>query len=194
MVTLIVGLLIFFGVHLISTNRDLRSGLVARFGETGYKIGYALVSIVGFAILVYGYHKAQMYVGSKNPVLWDPPAWTRHAAMALMIPAMVLLVAAYVPSRIRGFVGHPMLVAIKLWALAHLMANGTVAALVLFLSFLAFAVYDRISLKRRGVGARESDRSQPILNDILVVIVGLGLYAAMVFFGHEYLIGKPLVG
>ncbi len=193
MVTLIAGLVVFFGVHLISTNQELRGGLVARFGEQGFKIGFALVSLIGFVVMVYGYHKMQMYVGSKNPVLWYPPDWTRPVASLLMLPALIFLVAAYVPSRMRFYLRHPMLLSVKIWALAHLMVNGTVAALVLFSSFLAFAVYDRISLKKRGVGAPDGDAQASFLNDVMVVVIGIGLYAFMVVWGHEYLIGKRLL-
>ena len=110
---------------------------------------FAVVSLIGFALIVLGFHKLQLHPG-KNPQLWDPPMWTRHIALALMLPAMIALVAAYVPSHIHTMLKHPMLVAIKIWALAHLLANGDLASLVLFGSFLAFAVYDRISVKRRG--------------------------------------------
>ena len=193
MVILIVGLLIFFGVHLVSANGELRDGLVTRFGAGAYKGVYSLVSLLGFVVIVLGYHKMQEYTGSKNPILWYPPGWTRHAAMTLMLPVFVLLVAAYVPSRIRGYVKHPMLLAVKLWALAHLLANGTAAALVLFLAFLAYAVVARISLKRRGIGPPASDSDAPLINDAFVVAVGFGLYALMLMWGHGFLIGKPLV-
>jgi len=193
MMTLVIGLVMFFGVHLISTNRELRDGLVARFSEPGFKIAYSLLSLIGFVVIVLGYHKMQMFVGSKNPVLWYPPAWTKPVAFLAIIPAFVFLVAAYVPSRIRFYLRHPMILAVKIWALAHLLANGTVAALVLFSSFLAFAVFDRISLKRSNVGARPGDAQASVANDIIVVLLGLALYAVMLKWGHAYLIGKPLL-
>ena len=100
-------------------------------------------------LIVLGYHKLQIMPG-KNPQLWNPPVWSRHLAFVLMLPSFVLLVAAYVPSRIRTAVKHPMLAAVKIWAFAHLLANGDLGSLVLFGSFLAWAVYDRISVKRRA--------------------------------------------
>jgi uncharacterized membrane protein len=138
---------------------------------------------------VLGFHKLQLHPG-KNPVLWDPPVWTRHIAVALMLPAMILLVAAVIPSRIRTAVRHPMLIAIKTWALAHLLANGDLAALLLFGSFLAFAVYDRISVKKRGAqGPLGNATPSGPLNDVAVVVIGVALYAALLLGGHQWLIG-----
>jgi uncharacterized membrane protein len=128
----------------------------------------------------------------KNPVLWDPPSWTRHIAFLLMLPAMILLVAAFVPSRIRTAAKHPMLAAIKAWALSHLLVNGDLGSLVLFGSFLAFAVYDRISIKRRPVSV-PAGPPPPAINDVLVIVGGLALYAVMMFWGHGALIGVPIV-
>lgn len=193
MLLLIAGLVLFVAIHLVPTNPSMRDGLVARFGEGPYKGIFSVLSLIGFVLIVMGFAKAQNYLGSKNPILFYPPTWTKHVAFTLMIPAMILLVAAYVPSRIRTAVKHPMLLAVKIWALAHLIANGDVASLLLFGGLLAWAVYDRISLKRRGnVGPGPQNAS--IINDVLVVAVGLGLYYAMLRWGHEYLIGMPLIG
>lgn len=193
MVLLIVGLVAFFTIHMVPTKPDLRDGLVQRYGEGAYKAGFAIASLIAFAVIVIGYHKMQLAVGSKNPILFEAPTWSRHLAMLLMIPAFIFLVAAYVPSKIKAALKHPMLVAVKIWALSHLLANGDVASLVLFSSFLAYAVFDRISLKKRGeVGGVTG--ATPVFNDVIVVAVGLGLYAAMLFFGHQYLIGVPLIG
>ena len=101
----------------------MRAGLIARLGAGAYKAGFSILSLIGFAVIVMGYHKMQLHPG-KNPVLWEPPLWTRHIALALMLPAMILVVAANVPSRIRSSVKHPMLMGIMIWALAHLLANG----------------------------------------------------------------------
>lgn len=193
MMLLIAGLALFFAIHLVPTNRPLRDGLTVRFGEVGYKGVFSIVALIGFVMIVLGFAKMQAMLGSKNPILWYPPTWTRHLAFTLMLPAMILLVAAYIPSRIRAAVKHPMLVAIKIWALAHLLANGDVASIVLFGSFLAYAVYDRISLKHRGnVGAGGAGAS--VIHDVLVIVLGLALYALMLFWGHAWLIGVPLVG
>ncbi|MBN8911463.1 MAG: NnrU family protein [Rhizobiales bacterium] len=190
MLPLILGLLLFFAVHLVPTSPSLRDGLVERFGERAYRAVSAVLSLIGMVLIVAGYHKLQVMPG-KNPVLWDPPSWTRHIAFLLMLPAMILLVAAFVPSRIRTAVKHPMLAAIKAWALAHLLVNGDLGSLVLFGAFLAFAVYDRISVKRRTVTVPAAPPG--ILNDLLVVAGGLALYVFMLVWGHGALIGVPIV-
>ncbi len=192
MLILILGLIVFLGVHLLPTAPDVRDGLVARFGANAYKGIFSILSLAGFALIVIGYHKLQLMPG-KNVILWDPPTWTKHIAFLLMIPAMICLVAAYVPSRIRTALKHPMLVAIKIWALAHLIANGDLASLMLFAGFLAFAVYDRISVKKRGALGPLGDKTGGVAGDITVVAVGLALYAFMLWAGHALLIGVPLL-
>lgn len=192
MLVMVIGLIVFFAVHLVPTNAELKNGLVARFGTNGYKVIFAIFATIGLALIVLGFHKLQLHPG-KNPILWDPPTWTRHIAMPLMLFAMISLVAAYVPSHIHVALKHPMLVAVKVWALAHLLANGDLAALILFGSFLAFAVYDRISVKRRGDLGPLGKGSGPWINDVIVVVVGAALYAAIVFYLHELVIGvSPL--
>ena len=181
----------FFAVHLVPTSASLRNGIAERFGEPAYKIAFSVLSLIGFVLIVMGYHKLQLMPG-KNPVLWDPPTWTRHIAFLLMLPAMIFLVAAYVPSKIRTALKHPMLVAIKTWALAHLLVNGDLGSLVLFGSFLAYAVYDRISVKRRA-GAGPPPAPAGVLGDVIVVVVGVALFAFMLLWGHGALIGVPLI-
>jgi len=128
------------------------SGWIATFLAslwTGGRAVFSVLSLIGLVLIVLGYHKLQLMPG-KNPQLWSPPVWTRHLAFVLMLPSFVLLVAAYVPSRIRTAVKHPMLAAVKIWAFAHLLANGDLGSIVLFGSFLAWGVYARIAAKRRG--------------------------------------------
>ncbi len=192
MLLLVVGLIIFFGIHLVPTNPGLRDGLRERFGATPYQIAFSVLSLLGFALIVIGYGKLQMLPG-KNPQLWVPPTWTKHIAFTLMLPAMILLVAAYVPSRIRTAAKHPMLLAIKIWALAHLIANGTLGALVLFLSFLAYAVYDRISVKKRVAAGPLGNKTGGIGGDIIVLVAGTALYVFMLLYGHQFLINKALI-
>ena len=192
MLVMIIGLVLFLAIHLVPANVDLKNGLIARFGTTGYKVLFSVVSRIGWALIVLGFYKLQLHPG-KNPILWDPPTWTRHLALALMLPAVIALVAAYIPSHIHVMLKHPMLVAIKIWALAHLLANGDLASLILFGSFLAFAVYDRISVKKRGDLGPLGRGSGPWINDVAVVVLGIALYAAIVLYLHELLIGvSPL--
>jgi uncharacterized membrane protein len=192
MALLIGGLILFIGVHLVPTRPALRSALVDRIGEGAYKGLFSLVSAVGLVLLVFGYGQMQG-LGRGNPQLWIPAAWSKHLAFLLMLPAMILLVAAYVPSRIRTAVRHPLLTALMLWAFAHLLANGDLASVVLFASFLGYAVYDRISVLSRPspgpLGAAKGGGVQ----DALALVLGLGLYAFMLVWGHAKLIGVPLL-
>lgn len=189
MMMLIVGLIVFLGVHLLPTIPDVREGFRARAGEATYKGIFSLLSLAGLAVIVLGYQKMQLYPG-KNPVLWDAPAWMHHVSALLMLPAMILIVAAYVPSRIRTAVKNPMLLAVKLWAVAHLLSNGDVASLLLFGSFFGYALYDLISVKKRTANV-PGDTMAPAsgANDLLVIGVGIALYAALLFGAHEWLIG-----
>lgn len=190
MMPLALGLLLFLGVHLLPTQPDLRDGLVARFGATTYRIAFSLLSAVGLLLIAFGYHKLQVMPG-KNPQIWTPPTGMRHVAAALMLPSLILLAAAYIPSRIRDVVRHPMLAAIKLWATAHLLANGDLGGMLLFGSFLAWAVYDRISLKTRSGGRGPlGNKTGGVGGDIAAIVVGVVLYAALILGGHMWLIGK----
>ncbi len=188
MLVMVIGLILFFAIHLVPANVELKNGLIARFGPGGYKAIFGVFSLVGLALIVLGFYKLQLHPG-KNPILWDPPTWSRHLALALMLPAMIALVATYIPSHIHVMLKHPMLVAIKIWALAHLLANGDLAALILFGSFLAFVVYDRISVKKRGDLGPLGKGSGPWINDVIVVVLGVALYALIVLYLHELVIG-----
>lgn len=190
MLLLILGLVIFFGIHSVSiVNPAWRDQMAARLGEWPWKGLYAVFAIIGFVLMVKGYGMARL-----DPVwLYTPPSWTRHLAMLLMIPVFPLLLAAYIPGRIQTATKHPMLVATKLWAVTHLLANGTLADLLLFGTFLAWAVADRISLKRRTPLATPSLPASGI-NDIIVVVGGLAVYVAFVLWLHASLIGISLVG
>lgn len=190
MLVMVIGLILFFAIHIVPTNVELKNGLVGRFGTGGYRAIFSVLSLIGLALIVLGFHKLQLHPG-KNPILWDPPTWARHLALPLMLFSMISLVAAYVPSHIHVWLKHPLLVAIKAWALAHLLANGDLASLVLFGSFLAFAVYDRISVKRRGDLGPLGRGSGPWINDAIVIVLGAALYAVIVLYLHELVIGVP---
>lgn len=194
MLLLLAGLAIFIAVHLLPTRPAVRAGVVANLGSTGYQALFSLASLVGLILIVMGYGQMKIAPSSINPQLWVPPTWTRHLAFLLMLPAFILLVAAYVPSNLRDRAKHPMLAAIKIWALAHLLARGDLAAVILFGSFLAWAVYDRISLKYRA-DARGPLGNAPgtLRGDIIAVVIGIALYAFMLTYGHAWLIGKPLL-
>lgn len=185
MIYLILGLILFLGIHSVSiVASDWRDRMFARVGEGAWKGLYSVVSIVGFVLLVWGYGQAR-----QTPVvLYTPPAGLRWLTAALMLPVFPLLLAAYFPGRIKTAMKHPMLVAVKLWAFAHLLSNGMLADVLLFGGFLAWAVVDRISLKRRGQRPIPSVPSR--YNDIIVVVLGLVLYFAFMHGLHLLLIGR----
>lgn len=197
MSTLVAGLIVFFAIHLVPTQRSWRDGLIARFGASGYQGFFSLVSLVGLVLIVMGYGALSAAPARVNPQLWVSPSWMRHVTYLLMLPAMILLAAAYVPSRIRDAVGHPMLAAIKVWALAHLLVRGDLAAVLLFGSFLAYGAFDRISVKRRAALGQHTLGplgAQPgtARGDVAATIIGLAAYAFMLVVGHSLLIGVPL--
>jgi uncharacterized membrane protein len=192
MTMLIGGLALFFIVHLVPMLPSLRAGLVERLGAGPYRGLFSLASIAGLVLIVLGYGQMQG-LGRGNPELWIPPVWIKHVVLLLMIPAMILLVAAYVPSRIRSAVRHPMLAALTIWAFAHLLANGDLASLLLFGSFLAFAVIDRISVTTRASPGPLGSAKGGALHDMAVIALGLALYLLILFWGHARLTGVPLL-
>lgn len=189
MTVLILGLVLFFVPHSIGmVNTPLRDRLMTRLGQRPWLGLYSLVSGIGLIAIVWGYGLAR----HDPTVLYMPPAWLRHVNMLLMLPVFPLLLAAYLPGRIRSAVGHPMLAAVKAWALAHLLVNGTLADVMLFGSFLGWAVAERISLKRRPPGHPPA-LPATAANDLIAVIGGLALYALFVVDLHGRLMGVALI-
>ena len=188
---MILGLVLFLGVHTLPAQRGLRARMIGSLGEGGYKIGYALVSLSGLALIVWGFadYRATGWID-----VWDPPKALKHITVALMLPAVILVVAAFIRGRIYTTLKHPMLAGIKLWAAAHLLANGDLGSIILFGSFLGWAVFDRISLKRRAdAGAPPIPVGGPG-NDLIAVAVGLVAYLALAFAFHPVVIGVPVIG
>jgi uncharacterized membrane protein len=188
MAVLIIGLAVFLGVHSIALAAPaFRSRAVSRLGEGPWKGLYALVAAAGFVLIVYGFHLAR-----ESPVvLYASPGWLRYVTFLLMLPVFPLVIAAYLPGRIKTAMKHPLLAAVKFWALAHLLSNGMLADVLLFGGFLAWAVIDRISLKRRvqAVPAVSAGR----FNDLVAVLVGLALYVFFIAWAHLRLFGvSPL--
>jgi uncharacterized membrane protein len=190
MTILILGLAIFIGVHSVGILAPAwRGRMAAQLGEVPWKGLFALVSLVGLALIVWGYGLAL-----QNPVvLYAPPVWTRHLALLLMVPVFPLLLATYLPGRIQAKVGHPMLTAVKLWALAHLLANGNLGDVILFGTFLAWAVADRISLKRRTAPSVPGAPAGKA-NDWIALLGGLVLYVAFLGGVHAWLMGVSPLG
>ena len=188
---MILGLAIFLGVHLQTTMRSQRAELIGRLGENGYKGLYSLVSALGLALIVYGFAR---YRAHEWIVLWSPPTWTRHLAALLVLFAMIMLVASYARGHIYMTLKHPMLAGVKLWALAHLLANGDLGSVILFGSVLAWAVIDRISLKRRTDPGAPPIPVGGMRNDVIAVFGGIALYAVLGWWFHPYVIGVPAFG
>lgn len=191
MLVLIVGLVLFLGIHTLPVAPDLQGRLRAGIGENGYKGLFSLASTLGLILIVWGV--ALSRGNGANVQIWNPPVWTKHLAFLLMWPAFILLVAAYVPSRIRDSAKHPMLAAVKIWALAHLLANGDLAGMILFAAFLAWAVVDRISVKRRDARGPLGRKPGTPRGDAIAVIAGSAAYILMLVWGHPWLIGRPLL-
>ena len=187
---LIVGLVIFLGMHSIRiVADDSRTRLIANLGENKWKALYSALSIVAFGLIVLGYGQARL----DPTVLWQPPIWTRHVAALLTLPAFILLVAAYVPKNaIKAKLGHPMLLGTKLWAAAHLLANGALADVLLFGGFLLWAILCFRAAKKRDRAAGSRDVSAGAVPTITAVVIGVVAWAAFAFYLHAALIGvKP---
>ncbi|MEX2353145.1 MAG: NnrU family protein [Gammaproteobacteria bacterium] len=184
MAQFISGLILFFGMHLISVFAlPLRDRLAAK-SEIGWKLAYGIVSLIGLVLLIRGYGE----IRQTATIFYIPPVWLRHVVALLMLPVFILFIAPYFPSRINKVIKHPQLVAVKLWATAHLLVNGSSADWMLFGAFLIWAVMVRISLKRRPV------RTVPHvpesgMNTVLVIIAGLVLYVIFAMWLHVPLIG-----
>ena len=187
---LILGLVLFLGIHSVRiVAGDWRDAQVARLGLLQWKGVYALVSALGLGLIIWGYGLAR----AEPVVLWLPPVWTRHVAALLTVPAFILLVAAYLPgSQIKARIGHPMVAGVKIWALAHLLANGSLADAILFGAFLVWAVASFASSRRRDRIAGRSYAAQGWSRDAAVAGIGLAAWAGFAFWGHTWLIGvKP---
>ena len=187
MTLLIAGLLLFLGVHSVRiVADDFRTAQIARLGANGWKGLFALLSIAGFVMIIWGFGLAR-----QQPVLlWATPSWLRHAASLLTLVAFVLVVAAFVPGNaIKGRLHHPMVLGVKLWAFAHLIANNTLADLLLFGSFLVWAVLSFRAAKARDRAAGTVYPAGTMPRTVLAVAIGVAAWAAFAFWAHQALIG-----
>lgn len=189
MLVMIIGIIVFLGIHSVRIVAPRwRLAKMEQWGEGKWKGLYSVVSIVGLALLVWGFGMARL----DAPILYEPPVWMKHITLLLMLFAFIFLgVFIAKPGRMKAALKHPMLIAIKTWALAHLLANGDLASLILFLSFLAWAVFDRIALKRQARAglAPTAIASGPATNDMIAIIIGLVLYGLFIWKLHAVLIG-----
>jgi uncharacterized membrane protein len=184
---LIIGLVLFLGAHSIRIFADgWRTAQVARMGQGPWKGLYTLVSLVGFGLIVWGFGQARQ----EPVVLWPSPVWTRHLAALLTLLAFVLVAAAYVPgNHLKAKLGHPMVAGVKIWALAHLLANGRLADAVLFGSFLLWAVLCFSSARRRDRAAGIRYPAGTARGDVIAVVAGAAIWALFAFWAHGWLIG-----
>jgi len=192
MTVLIIGLILFLGVHSVRIFAEgWRTAQIAQRGEGAWKSLYSVASIVGFGLIVWGYGLAR----AEPTVLWAPQPWARHLAALLMIFAFILLAAAYVPKNsIKGWVHHPMVLGVKVWALAHLLANHTLADLLLFGSFLVWAVLDFRAARQRDRAAGNAGVRGTLAGTLIAVVAGLVAYLVFAFWLHTWLFGVRPMG
>ena len=199
MTQLILGLILFLGAHSVRILADgWRDQTIAAYGEKAFKGVYTLVAILGFYLLVVGYGEARL----QPLVLWSPPIFTKHISMLLMLLSSILLIAAYIPrNHFKMRLKHPMVLSVKVWALSHLLANGNLADLVLFGSFLIWAVLNFRSARARdraqvqNSDANEEAHLKPNLLDSLIALFGgMGLWAVITFVLHAKVVGVAPMG
>lgn len=189
---LILGLAIFLATHVFVSFREARAGVIERVGLPLYRSLFAIVSLVGLALIIWGYAQ---YHAHDLIQIWSPPGFMRHITIGLVLFAAIFFVAAFIPSHIGTRLKHPMLAGVKAWALAHLLSNGDLGSVLLFGTFLAWGVYARIAAKRRGdVGAAAKPVPVGWTNDLIVVALGAAIFLALGFWFHPYVIGVPVFG
>lgn len=188
---LILGLVLFVGAHVFVTMRAQRKALIRTIGMGAYKAAFGVVAITGIVLISWGYGT---YRVTEWVQIWNPPSWTRHVAVVLVWPAIIALTATYVPGNIKRVLKHPTLVAVKLWAVAHLISNGDLGSIILFGSLLGWAVFDRITLKSRSDPGGPQIADGGRRNDMIAVVVGTILYLALGLVFHPLAIGVPAFG
>ena len=179
---LVLGLVVFFGVHLVPAFAPVRAALVLRLGANGYRAVFALVALAGLLLIIWGKARAEY------APLYDAPGWGRHAAQLLMLPALVLLPAAHMPGNIKRFTRHPMLWGVLLFALGHLLANGDLASVLLFGAFALYAPLAMLSANARG--AKLATVPQPPVRDLRILAAGVIAYLLLAWL-HPWLFGAP---
>jgi uncharacterized membrane protein len=187
---LIFGLLVFLGTHVFVSFRDARADAIARIGVHPYRGVFALVSLAGLVLIIWGYGQ---YRAHEWIQVWSPPGFMRHITIGLMLFAVIFIVSAFFPSHIKTRLKHPMLASVKTWAFAHLLSNGDLGSILLFGTFLAWGVYARIAAKRRGdLGPATTPAGWT--NDAIVVVLGVVVYLALGYAFHPAVIGVPVFG
>jgi uncharacterized membrane protein len=188
MILMFAGLLLFLVTHGFTAMREQRAAVIAQIGETPYKAVNGILSLVAVLMIAYGFGD---WRAAGAPQLWNPPAWTRHLALLLMLFASIFLVAGYTAGRIKTALKYPFLVGVKIWALAHLLANGDLPTVILSLVVLAWAVNARISMKRRGPPIMRGPAG--LKGDAVAVVGGIVLYLFLVYVFHPYVVGVAVM-
>ncbi|WP_019614979.1 NnrU family protein [Psychromonas ossibalaenae] len=188
MLNLLSGLFLFLGIHSISIiAQPIRDRLAAK-NQLVWKAFYSSIALVGLFLIVKGYSQAKL-----NPTLiYTAPYWLRHVSALLMLPVFILLLAPYFPSKINSITKHPQLFAVMLWAVSHLLVNGSLADLLLFSSFFVWAAADLISMKNRAYRPLPGFKKSAV-NDVILVFAGLLIYGLFAVYLHKMLIGISLV-
>jgi uncharacterized membrane protein len=188
MTILILGIILFVGIHSVRILApEFRNTQIAQRGEGAWKGIYSLVSAVGLGLIIWGYALAR----PDAAFIYEPPTWMKHVNLLLMLLAFISMMVSNVSAgKLKPLLKHPFLLSIKIWAFGHLLANGDLASLILFGSFLAWAIWDRVALKRRGDFG--TTVSGPITNDIVAIVSGIVLYILFVWKAHEWLFGVPV--
>lgn len=190
MLTMLTGMVLFLGTHSVRIfAEDWRNRQISLRGDNAWMGLYSLLSLIGFVLIVWGFGQTRL----ESVIIWQPPIWTRYLVAILTLPAFILLVAAYVPgTKIKTVVGHPMILGVKLWALAHLFANGKLVDILLFGAFLLWSVLDYRASRQRDRAAGTVYVHAGISRDIIAIIVGVIAWAAFAAVLHGWLIGvKP---
>lgn len=192
MTCLIIGLVLFLGAHSIRMVADAwRTQAIASWGEKPFKGVYTLIALVGFYAMVTGYAEARL----QTVALWTPPIATRHISVLLMLFASVLMAAAYVPrNHLKLRMGHPMVLSVKVWALAHLLANGNLADVVLFGSFLLWSVFNFKAARARDRAAAPLQTNAKTSATLLTLLIGVAMWALFAFYLHAQLVGVSPLG
>lgn len=189
---LLLGLALFLGIHLVPALPRKRHKLIKMVGEKNYKLIYSITAFLGLILIIWGY--ARQF--NDPVVLFDLPMELRHVTMLFVLVAFILFVSARLKGYIRYWVRHPQLLSVKLWAFGHLLVKGgDLAGLLLFGGFLMWAIFARISVKKREqFGMVKTRDFQPKwVHDVIAVVIGGGLYVAFAFYLHKVLIGVPLI-
>jgi len=189
---MIFGLVLFLGTHSVRiVANNWRERVLRQRGENLWMGLYSVISIIGFILIIQGYGQARL-----DPlVIWLPPQWLKNVVSVLLLPTFIFLLAAYIPgTRIKALTGHPMIASVKLWAFAHLLANGNLADIVLFGSFMLWAIFDYRASRRRDKRAGVLYPHAGVGRDVAVISFGILLWLAFILYLHEWLIGvKPFV-